>query len=303
MEKPDKLFIAGCGYIGRRIALLAKTKGYRISALVRSPEKISDIVNAGIQTVTANMDDSSSLMGLPIAGATVIYLIPPPGGGVTDPRVRNFCRAVPAGSEPAKIVYISTSGVYGNCGDIPVTEDFVPAPETTRGKRRLDAEKTFQEWGKERGVPIIILRVTGIYGPGRLPLQHLTAGTPLLLESEAPVTNRIHADDLATICLAAAEHGVDGEIYNISDGEHTTMTHYFNSIADLLGIERPRQVDREEASQLMPPLLYSYFSENRRIDNSKMLKIPGVTLKYPTLAEGLPSCKPSDWRYPGKQGS
>lgn len=292
MHNTDKLFIAGCGYIGRRVAALANAKGWEVSALIRNHDKISDITQIIGQTVSATMDDPSSLIDLPTAGATVIYFVPPPGGGVTDPRMKNFCTAIAKGSEPARIIYISTSGVYGDCGDQNVTEDTPPNPQTTRGKRRLDAETVLRNWGQAHGVPIIILRVTGIYGPGRLPLQHLINGTPLLLETDAPVTNRIHADDLAEICLAAAEKGTDGDIFNVSDGEHSTMTQYFNAVADLLGIERPEQVNREEAARIMPPLLYSYFSESRRIDNSRMLNKLGITLRFPTLALGLPSCKP-----------
>jgi nucleoside-diphosphate-sugar epimerase len=149
-------------------------------------------------------------------------------------------------------------------------------------------------WGKERGVAVVILRVTGIYGPGRLPLQHLAGGVPLLNETEAPVTNRIHADDLAQVCVAAACRGKDGDIFNVSDGEHSTITTYFNAAADLLGIPRPPQVNRTEAAQVMPPLLFSYFSESRRVDNRRMLEVLGVKLRYPTLADGLPTCLPDE---------
>lgn len=292
MSSTQKLFIAGCGYIGTRVARLAHAAGWDVSALLRNPEKIGEIDHFVSRTVIAGLDDPASLPTMPTAGATVLYLVPPPGGGNTDPRMRNFCAAIPAGGEPARIIYMSTSGVYGDCGGKSVDESTPPDPQTARGKRRLDAETAVRDWGRVNGVPVIILRVTGIYGPGRLPLQHLMSGTPLLRESEAPVSNRIHADDLATICLAAAEKGEDGDIFNVSDGEHSTMTQYFNAVADLLGIARPGQIDREEAARTMPPLLYSYFSESRIIDNSRMLQKLGITLRYPTLVAGLPSCRP-----------
>ena len=295
MNNEKTVFIVGCGDIGKRIASLAKTKGCEITALVRSPEKLDALKHIITRTISASLDDPSTLSSLPTAGATLFYLAPPPGGGITDPRMRNFCAALVPGTEPKKIIYLSTTGVYGECGDVPVTEEKLPNPQSTRGMRRLDAEKTVTAWGQERGVPVVILRVTGIYGPGRLPLQHLLNGTAILAESEAPVTNRIHADDLAMVCMAAAEKGENGDIFNVSDGEHGTMTQYFNAMADLLGMKRPQQVSREEASRSMPPLLYSYFSESRRIDNSLMLNRLGVTLQYPTLAQGLPSCRPNPW--------
>lgn len=294
----NKLLIIGCGDIGRRVAHLALHEYSHIIALVRTLEKRVLLEESGIDTIIGNLDDPAALAALPTAGSDVCYFAPPPGGGVVDTRMQNFCSVIPGGMEPNKIVYLSTSGVYGDCGDAAVTEETPPNPSTTRARRRLNAETTLTEWGRERGVPVIILRVTGIYGPGRLPLMHLMSGAPLLKESEAPVTNRIHADDLAAVCIAALVKGNGGDIFNVSDGEHGTMTHYFNAVADLLGIPLPPQVGRDEAAKVMPPLLYSYFCESRRIDNRKIIDKLGITLRYPTLAKGLSSCKPENWQPP-----
>jgi nucleoside-diphosphate-sugar epimerase len=146
---------------------------------------------------------------------------------------------------------------------------------------------TFTEWGSLRKVPIVILRVTGIYGPGRFPVSQLQTGQPVLNEAEGALTNRIHIDDLARICLAAGEKGADGDIFNVSDGHPTTMTHYFNAVADFLGYPRPPQVSMAEAAQVMSPLMLSYMTESRRLDNSKMLRNLGVKLLYPDLESGL----------------
>jgi nucleoside-diphosphate-sugar epimerase len=137
-------------------------------------------------------------------------------------------------------------------------------------------------------VPVIILRVSGIYGPGRLPLMQISQGQPLLREDESGPSNRIHADDLAHICCSAAEKGRDGEIFNVSDGNPSSMTAYFNACADQLGYPRQPQVTMEEARQVMSPLMFSYVSESRVIDNCRMLERLGVSLQYPTIAEGLP---------------
>jgi len=283
----QKVMIIGCGDIGRRVAQLVQTEKGQVIAMVRSDARRNALQEAGIQTLTGNLDEPSSLVDLPMKGAVVFYFAPPPGGGFTDPRVRAFCATVPDGAEPAKIVYMSTSGVYGDCGDTEVTEETPPNPQTARAKRRLDAETTFLEWGRERNIPVVILRVTGIYGPGRFPVTQLANGQPVLREEEAPLTNRIHADDLARICLAAAEKGEAGEIFNVSDGHPGTMTEYFNAVADALGYPRPRQVTMEEAREVMSPLMLSYVSESRRMDNSKMLTRLGIKLLYPTLADGM----------------
>lgn len=285
------VFIAGCGDIGRRLALRYREEGVAVTGLVRSPEKGRELEALGITAVLAGLDDPATLTGLPTAGSILFYLAPPPGGGHEDPRVRNFCDAIRPGEEPSRIVYMSTSGVYGDAGGELVTEESPAIPETPRGKRRLHAETLFREWGAERGVPVIILRVTGIYGPGRLPVSQLTSGQPVLDERIANLTNRIHADDLVQVCRAAAERGEDGDIFNVSDGHPSTMTDYFNAAADVLGLPRPRQVSWEEARQLMSPLMLSYVSESRRMDNRKMLEKLGITLRYPTLAEGIRACR------------
>ena len=261
-------------------------RGGAVTALVRSEESAARLRELGIATVEGTLDDPDTLPGLPTRGAVVFYFVPPPGGGNVDTRVRNFCAAVTPGDEPRKLVYISTSGVYGDCGDETVTEETPVNPQTARARRRLDAETALRAWGKERGIAVVILRVTGIYGPGRLPLQQLTSGQPVLLESEARLTNRIHSEDLARVCVAAADRG-DDDIFNVSDGHPGTMTEYFNACADALGFPRPRQVTMAGARQVMTPLMLSYVTESRRMDNSKMLEKLRVELRYPSLEEGL----------------
>lgn len=201
--------------------------------------------------------------------------------------MRSFLCSIPKGEEPAKVVYISTSAVYGDCGSEIVTEATAPNPQTSRGKRRLHAERLVASWGGERGVATVILRVTAIYAPDRLPVSQLSTGQPVLREEESLPGNRIHADDLSRICLAALERGKDGAIFNVSDGSSSTMTSYFNAAADKLGLPRPRQVTMEEARRVMSPLMISYFSEGRVVDNTKMLDELGITLLYPDLEAGL----------------
>jgi nucleoside-diphosphate-sugar epimerase len=285
-------FIVGCGDIGRRVGRLLLARGDAVTALNRSAAKTGELAGIGMETVVANLDDAATLTGLATRGSILFYFAPPPGGGNEDPRVRNLCAAIPPGEEPCRLIYLSTSGVYGDCGDAWVTEETPPEPQTARGKRRLDAENFLRRWGRERRVDVIILRVTGIYGPGRLPVTQLMGGHPVLREEEAPFTNRIHADDLARVCLAAADRGEDGEVFNVSDGHPGTMTEYFNAAADLLGLPRPPQIGMAEAERVMPPLMLSYFRESRRLDNRRMRERLGVTLLYPDLKAGLASCRP-----------
>ena len=281
------VLIIGCGDIGRRVAKLAMAEGARVTALARSPGKAESLLQMGMETVTGDLDGAAPIAGLPTRGAVVFYFAPPPGGGVVDPRIRVFCGSVEPGEEPEKVVYLSTSGVYGDCGGEMVTEKTPVNPQTDRARRRLDAETILRGWAEARGVETVILRVTGIYGPGRLPLDRIRKGHPVLREEEAPFTNRIHADDLARICLATAEKGENGEVFNVSDGRSGTMTEYFNAVADAVGLPRPPQVGMEEARKVMNPLMLSYLTESRRMDNRRMLEKLGVRLLYPDLASGL----------------
>jgi len=282
-----EVLVIGCGDIGVRVARLEQACGRTVAGLARNAAGKERLRAFGIEPAHGDLDDSGSLAALSVAGRLIFYFAPPPGGGPWDTRMRNFCAAFDSARAPAKVVYISTSGVYGDCGGAWVTEETPVNAQTSRAQRRLDAENVLQEWGKQLGVAVVILRVTGIYGPGRLPLARLQQGHPVLREEESPPTNRIHADDLAAVCVAAAARAVDGEIFNVSDGQPGTMTQYFNAAADLLGLPRPPQVSMAEARQVMSPMMLSYLTETRRMDNRKMRERLGVTLLYPNLESGL----------------
>jgi nucleoside-diphosphate-sugar epimerase len=290
MQGGPAVFIAGCGDVGVRVAKLWAARGAATAALARSGESAARLARLGIVPVRGDLDDPATLRGLPLRGAFLYYLAPPPESGEEDPRARAFLAALPPGEEPAKAVYLSTTAVYGDNRGAWVTEETPAVPATARGKRRLDAERAVLGWGRERGVPVVILRVSGIYGPGRLPVEAVRRGAPVVREGEAPWTNRIHADDLAAVCVAAMERGRDGALYNVADGSPGTITQYYNAVADLLGLPRPPAVSMEEARRVMSPGMLSYLSESRRLDARRMREELGVTLRYPGLAAGLPSC-------------
>ena len=192
---------------------------------------------------------------------------------------------------PERVVYISTSGVYGDCGGAWIDEDWPLNPISERGKRRLAAELILRGWSDRTGIPVVILRVPGIYGPGRLPVERVRQGVPVLFEADSPYSNRIHADDLALACCAAARRGHAGQAYNISDGHPTTMTDYFWRIADRYGLKRPPAISLAEARQVLSPNMLSFLEESKRLDNRRMLDKLQVTLQYPDLASGLEACR------------
>ena len=284
------VLIVGCGDIGERVARLERSEGRTVSGLVRSEESARRLRAAGIRPITADLDVPASLAGLPLTGAVVYYFAPPPDEGVTDPRLQAFVSVMTPSHLPKRVVLISTTGVYGDCHGEWVMEDRPPNPQVDRARRRLAAETTLQAWSARSGVTVVILRVPGIYGPGYLPEARLRSGAPVLREDESPFSNRIHADDLAQICLAAARHDRPRLLYNVSDGHPTTMTDYFYRVADVLGIPRPPAITMEAARQRMGEGMLSYLAESKRIDNRRLREDLGVKLMYPDLASGLATC-------------
>ena len=296
-KKPDAVpdvLIVGCGDIGMRVAALERAAGRPVAALARSEDSVLRLRAAGIASIRGDLDVPSSLAALPLKDAVVYYFAPPPGKGVTDPRMEAFVSLLVPHDLPARVVLISTTGVYGDCRGEWVTEERQPNPQADRAKRRLAAETALRRWGESSGVPVVILRVPGIYGPGRLPEERLRGGEPVLREKESPFSNRIHADDLARVCMAAARCRRPSVVYNVSDGHPTTMTDFFNRAADQLGIPRPPAITRDEAQRRLGEGMLSYLAESNRIDNRRMREELGVELMYPDLVAGLASCIEKD---------
>ena len=290
-DKPFKqILIIGCGDIGLRVAKIWKNTGKTVFAAARSEASIDLFRQQHIHACQADLDNPESLKHLPTRQALVYYFAPPPANGQLDSRMENFLNAITTDNLPSKLIYISTSGVYGDQQGKLIDEQTPTNPQVDRAKRRYHAETLLQLWHEQTQVPIVILRVGGIYGPGRLPLQRLKDQVPMLHENLSPQTNRIHADDLAQICMAAATKGRAGEIYNVSDGTNSNMTEYFNTIADFCNLPRPPLVDWDEAEKTISKGMLSYLKESRKMDNSKMLNELEVELKYPTLKDGLKTC-------------
>lgn len=279
--------IVGCGYVGLRVAQHERARGQRVIALTRNQAQVERLEGLGVEAHAADLDAPERLPRLPLAGATLHYFAPPPPQGQRDPRLGAFLEAIDPGAEPETVVLISTTGVYGDCGGDWVGEERPVNPRADRALRRRDAEQQLSRWAGERDVRLAILRVPGIYGPGRLPRARLERGEPVLVESAAPWSNRVHVDDLVSACQAAADRAEARGIFNISDGHPSTMTDYFNRAADALGLPRPPQIDPQTAVDELSGGMLSYLAESKRIDNTRMRQVLGVTPRYQDLTEGL----------------
>jgi nucleoside-diphosphate-sugar epimerase len=288
VEEIDHTHIVGCGDIGRRVGRLCLDRGWTVSANVRSANNQRAAREVGIDCACADLEqDASTLFNK--GGEqlnSVFYFAPPPANGLIDTRLTACLKALNT-NVPKKVVLISTTGVYGDCQGNWVNETAPLLATTARALRRIDAETQLKTWATKHSVDYIILRVPGIYAKDRLPLQRIKSGEPIVRLNEAPWTNRIHADDLAQACLLAMSSTVRNEILNISDDHPSSMTDYFNAVADYAALDRPPQLPLDVALKSLSAGMQSYLQESRRIDNAKMKSVLGVQLKYPDLQSGL----------------
>ena len=276
--------IVGCGYSGLRLARLHLARGDEVQGTATHPQSLRAIEAAGASARALDLDQT--IPPLAAADRLFYYLAPPAPQGDRDPRLERFLGALTG--TPRRVIYMSTTGVYGDHGGGWVDERTPPAPRTPRAHRRLAAETALREWCLPRAIPWCILRVAGIYGPGRLPLERLRHGEPAVRPQEALPTNRIHVDDLAAVCLAAGLSAhASGRIYNVTDGNDDSQTAYLQRVARLCGLPPPPLQSREAVRLAASPGARSFLDESRRVDNRRMLEELGVVLAYRDLDAGI----------------
>ena len=286
------MIIIGCGYVGRAVARYYVKRGQSVVGIVRSDDSAAAVEATGARVVQLDLtrDPLDALTGFGLRGERVFHFAPPPGDGDGDPLTARLVEVFDREGPPKRLVYIGTTGVYGDCGGAWVNEDRPPRPVASRARRRWDAEQRLRAWSDASGADLVILRVAGIYACDRLPLERIRSGQPVVRADEAPWTNRIHAQDLLAVCIAAMERAPAGGLYNVSDGHPSTMTDYFHRVADAAGLSRPDEIPLAEAPGKVSPGMLSYLAESRRLDNRRMLSELGLTLRYPELAVGLADC-------------
>ena len=288
-----RVLIVGFGDIARRMVPLLRGR-CRIYALSRRPEELAPLRAAGVTPIRGDLDAPDSLDALAGLAHDVVHLAPPPDRGARDTRTAHLIAALARGASlPQQFVYISTSGVYGDCRGELVTETRPPRPRTERARRRADAERQLREWGRRSGVRVAILRVPGIYAADRLSVARLARGTPALAPEEDAYVNHVHADDLARIVVAALYRGGHGRMYNASDDAPIRMGDYFDLVAEHFGLPRPPRVTRAEAEAAVPAQLLSFMDESRRLANRRLKAELRLKLRYPTVREGIAAARPS----------
>jgi|JFJP01.1.fsa_nt_gi dTDP-4-dehydrorhamnose reductase len=302
-----RILIVGCGDVGLRVArLLNQQKSAttqrrdRIYALSHSPQRFAELRATGVTPLPGNLDERKSLLRLAGLADIVLHFAPPPGEGETDPRTRNLLAALArpaslarrqgrkthASNRERALVYISTSGVYGDCGGAAVTETWPAHPNNTRAKRRADAEAQLRKNGC-RDVRVGILRAPGIYAQDRMPADRVRKSLPAIVAEDDVHTNHIHAEDLARLALALVFRGRHNRIYNAVDDSGLKMGDWFDVVADHLGLPRPPRLPRAEVIAAVTPAMRTFLTESRRLENRRIKSELSFRLKYPTVRQGL----------------
>jgi nucleoside-diphosphate-sugar epimerase len=282
---PRRLLIVGCGDVVRR-ALPALVRRWQVFALVREHDPA--LHHLGVTQVCGDLDQPATLRRLAGLAHSVLHSAPPPGSGSGDPRTRHLLATLArARSLPRRIVYISTSGVYGDCDGARVAETRPLRAGTARAKRRIAAEGLLRNFGRRRHTRVSLLRAPGIYAADRLPLERIRRGDPLLLPAEDVYTNHIHAEDLARACVVALERGGSGRAYNISDDSAILMGDWFDQLADAFALPRSPRAEKAAVRTRLSPMLLSFMGESRQLDNRRMKRELQLQLRYPTVAAGI----------------
>ena len=284
LGKP-RLLIVGCGDVGMRLIPLLRSR-FRVFALTSQSERLSELRSAGVIPILGNLDNPQSLYRLKGLADIVVHLAPPPMQGSLDQRTRNLVAILP---RHGKLVYVSTTGVYGDCKGAFFDETRPVAPVNARAERRVDAERVLRRWARHHEGKLSILRVPGIYAADRLPLERLRQGTPALLDADDVYTNHIHADDLAQIIALALFRAQPLRVYHTVDDSALKMGDYFDQVAAAFKLPLPPRVPRAELSKQVSPMLLSFMSESRRLSNERMKTELGVRLRWPAVSDLLAS--------------
>jgi nucleoside-diphosphate-sugar epimerase len=289
------LLIVGCGDVGLRV-LRALRGRLRVIALTSSAARVPALRAAGAVPLLGNLDDAASLSRLAGLADWVLHLAPPPSEGAHDARTAALLHALARSARPRRIVYASTSGVYGDAGGARFDETRGTQPATPRALRRVDAEARLRRHGRASGARASVLRIPGIYAldrEGGDPRERVRRGAPLLSAEDDVYTNHIHADDLARACIAALFRAAPQRVYHVNDDSTLTMGEHFDAVADAFGLPRAPRLSREALRASVSQMQWSFMSESRRLDNTRLKRELRLRLAYPQPADAFRRRKPA----------
>ena len=273
----EKAFIFGAGYSGKAFAAEGTDRSVRIAGTTRSAEKFGQLRAAGIEPLAFDGESLTGDVAAQLADTTHLIVSIAPGEA-GDP-VLNAARDAITAAMPklAWIGYLSTVGVYGDHAGGWVDEESECRPVSRRSVMRVAAESEWLALGEETGLPVAVLRLSGIYGPGRNAFVNLENGTAKRLVKPGQVFNRIHAADIAGALWHLAERD-QGGIFNVTDDLPAPPQDVVAYAADLMGVEPPPELAFESAE--LSPMARSFYGENKRVSNAR-LKQSGYRFLYP----------------------
>jgi len=278
------LVLVGSGYLGNAILInMNKIKhNYSIIEIARSKKERSKSV------VSMQFDLDEDCRDLQIEdNSKIVYMAPPDTMSENDLRIAKFMKLI-SKKNVARFIYISTSGVYGDCGGQIVSEEDSIKPLTDRAKRRADAETQVLRFSKENNVKVIILRVPGIYGKDRLPLKRILSREPLINHTDSRTTNLIHVEDLSRVVIKSLDIDIQkNEVVNVSDGVAIKTTEYYEIIYDILGKELPEYITYQDAQKLYDFKRLSFLNESRILNVNKMNRLMPGCIEYKDIREGI----------------
>jgi nucleoside-diphosphate-sugar epimerase len=282
----------GCGYVGLHLARALVREGATVLATSRSEERFPEIEGAGARPALAEALEPATLRPLAAWRPHVVFdLVRPQATGedrYTAWGTHNIGAAfADAGLEA--LVYLSSTSVYGRRGGEWTDEKTPVAPSSPLGKARVESERVYLELCHERGLPVRVCRVPGIYGPGRTLRGRLETGAYRRVDDEGLWVSRIHVDDLVEGLIAAWLRGAPGETYLLCDDEPVTGQEYAELTASLLALPLPPAVDREDIRQESSTSVFERRIAARRCSNRRMREELLVALRYPSVREGVPA--------------
>jgi dTDP-4-dehydrorhamnose reductase len=279
-----KLFAFGLGYCARHFIASSARSFDAIAGTVRSLAKVEELTGSNIEPLVFGPEPEDGAIAERALSADAILVSVPPGVSA-DPVLARFGHRIASLGRPQTIIYLSTIGVYGDRRGDWVDETMTPSPSSERSLARLQAERSWAAIGNESGKKIYILRLAGIYGPGRNALLNLQAGTARRVVKRGQVFNRIHVEDVSRAIDAAIAHKGQGGVFNVSDDAPAPPQDVITFAAMLMGVEPPPEQDLDSAD--LTPLARSFYAENKRVSNRKLKDELGVRLAFPTYRVGL----------------
>ena len=279
-----KLFCFGLGYTACRLAEELIGEGWRIAGTTRDHEKGAALRSLGIDVRITRGDGFGPNLADMLHGAShVLVSVPPEDHG--DPVVQRHRGEIAALASLRWLGYLSSTAVYGDSGGAWVDEATPPAPSGETGRRRLAAETSWLELGREHELPVHVFRLAGIYGPGRSALDRVRAGTARRIVKSGHVLSRIHVGDIAAVLMASMGRPRPGAIYNLCDDRPASGADVTAFAAELLGVEPPPEIPFDAAQ--VSPEARRFFADHRRVRNDLIKTELGISLRYPDYSVGL----------------